>query len=127
VNNEERARFAEFLDQSPWGDIDRAIYAVEMSLRLLLDATREQFLMWEAEADARGFHDEFSLTPDEVRDLSDESRLAYVGRLVMSLALNYGLDSGRGIGEDDPHTPAGSLHALNDIDATALTSERDIP
>jgi hypothetical protein len=124
MNNEQQARVAEFISQLPWGDFDGAICDVQLSLRLLLEATREALLMWEAEAEERGYEDEFSLTTDDVRNLTDEWRLAYVGRLIKSLALVYGLrENAR---EAEAHTPAGVLHRLNDISWMPMTNVQDL-
>src|SRR5436853_575689 len=69
----------------PWADVDGAICDMESALRLALEA----FVTWEEAAENQGFEDEFSLTPSQVRDLSPEWRLAYVARLLRTLALSY--------------------------------------
>jgi hypothetical protein len=69
------------------------------------------------------FYDEYLLTPSDVHDLSEEWRLAYVARLVKSLALMYGGCDDPLAGEAAPETPAGILRGLNDISWTPMTSE----
>ena len=127
MNDDQQVRVATFLAGLPWKDVEGAIRDIELNLRLLLAATREPFRMWEAEADGRGFPDEFSLAEDDVRDLSDEWRLAYVARLIRSLALVYGVGEDPAVSDAEPDTPAGILHGLNDISWTPMTTEQEVP
>lgn len=87
----QRARVLEIAETTPWGDIVNGVKDVELALRLALEATREEFLLWERElADAR-FVDEFSVAPHDVSAMPFVWRVAYVARLLRSAALAYGL------------------------------------
>jgi hypothetical protein len=125
MNVEQGVRVLELVNDLPWADVDGAICDFELNLRLLVDATRDSLLLWEAEADKRGFHDEYLLGADDVRDLSEEWQLAYIARLVQNLALMYGSGDTSDAGEPARDTPAGLLRGLNDISWTPTTSERD--
>jgi len=128
---EQQAQVVKLIAELPWADVDGAICDMELSLRLALEATQEAFLMWEAAAEDNGFGDEFSLTPRQLRDLSPEWRLAYVARLLRSLALSYGVSTEFGgsslVGEASGATPAAIVRGLNDISWMPCTTERDIP
>src|SRR4051812_31590841 len=88
MNAEQETRVRDLLADLPWDDLDGALRVMEECLRLALDATRHALVRWDEEADDR-FSNEFSLTSAQVDDLPLEFRLAYVARLVKSLALNY--------------------------------------
>ena len=52
-----------------------------------MEATTGAFLLWEADdAGEQRFGDEFTLTAQQVADLEPEWRLAYVARLIRSIA-----------------------------------------
>lgn len=130
VNVEQQGRVLDLVKELPWADVDGAICGLEEALRLALEATDDAFTHWETVANDIGVEDEFSLAPDQVRDLSLEERLAYLARLVRSLALNYGVGAGFGdgthVGEEHPYTPAAILRGLNDISWMPCTTERDV-
>jgi hypothetical protein len=93
AGNEDRA--LEILERGTWGDIGYSIYDLEVCLALLCEATRPWFSMWEdvvsPALDEKGVDvDEFALSGRQVRELSDEWRLAYTARLVETLCLQYG-------------------------------------
>ena len=131
MNAEQQERVLDLVAELPWADVDNAICGLEDALRLALEATDAAFPHWETVAEDIGVEDEFSLTPDQVRDLSPHERLAYLARLVRTLALNYGVRAGFGdgthIGDEHPYTPAAILRGLNDISWTPCTPERDVP
>ena len=114
-----------FLEELPWGDIDQQIFDMELALQLAIEATAAEFQYWEntlrpaIESDG---YDEFSLPPDRTTDLNDHERLAYVARLLRSLALAYGIKSTlcasrsqRLVNDAKAHSPAGVLRGLNVI------------
>jgi hypothetical protein len=119
LHPDQQARAIEFLNSMPWGDVDGAVQSFETALRLALEATGDAFLQWEQQAEARGYDDEFSLTYDDLAALSDEWRLAYVARLLRSLALAYGVsagfDSGPLVGEASLASLGDIVRTLNDI------------
>jgi len=125
MQDEQQARVQELLNDLPWADVDGAICDIELNLRLLLDATKDSLQMWEAEADERGFDDEYLLSSADVHELTEEWQLAYVARLVKNLALMYGIRDTSDAGEPDRDTPAGIICGLNDISWTPMTGERD--
>jgi hypothetical protein len=61
------------------------------------------------------------VTPEEIEAMSPEWKLAYVGRLALTLALCYGVGTGDfgdqppSLLEADAHSPGGLLRALNDL------------
>jgi hypothetical protein len=116
---EQQERALRFLDDLPWDDVDGYIRAFEDALRVALEATREDFLRWEQHADEAGYSDEFSLTQEQVDELSDEWRLAWVARLLRNMALMYGVGAEfRGAplaGETEPWSVGGIVRTLNDI------------
>jgi hypothetical protein len=83
--------------------------------------------LWEAEGEDR-FGDEFALSAEEVADLDDEWRLAYIARLLCTALGAYGVSS-QGLPGRDPEgeltppitwterltSPAQLLRGLNDI------------
>lgn len=118
----QREQVLALVDSVPWGDIDGGIRTVEEGLRLAMEATAGDYLRWENEAFELTFGDEFSLPPAAVRNLNPADRLAYVGRLIMSVASVYGMPTESpepGVATvaavDDPGSIAELVHALNDI------------
>ena len=80
--------------QIAWADVLAAIDTVDEALRLALEATTEGFSLWQIEgAGETNFGDEFSLSPSQVAALTAEWRLAYVGRLLRTIAVSYGLQT----------------------------------
>jgi hypothetical protein len=131
MNDEQQARVLDLVTGLPWDDFDQAICVMELTLRLALEATREAFLTWEDAAADSDFEDEFSLTPSQVQELSPDWRLAYVARLLRSLALSYGVSAEFGggalVGETRMATPAAILRGLNDISWLPTTAEQGGP
>lgn len=107
-----------------WGDMDNAIRGLEICLRRALKATGEDFARWENDLgpglEQAGF-DEFNLPRNLIEEMPLDERLAYVARLLRSLALDYGVSAefggGRGglVGEAQTTSPAALLRGLNDI------------
>lgn len=102
----------DLLHKVAWGDICFAIEGMEDALQLALSATHPWLALWERESE-RLYIDEFSLTPDEVNALSDRWRLAYVARLITSLALQYGTGGDFRSGHEHDSSPAGLLRGLD--------------
>jgi hypothetical protein len=129
-NAAQRQAVIELIEACAWGDTDRDICSMESALRLALEATVEDFWRWENEALELRLGDEFSLSKEEVEGLTPEFRLAYVGRLLRSLALCYGVQTEFGGGplafEHHEGTPAALLRGLNDILAFPTTSTRHL-
>lgn len=93
LNDKQQAHVLALVDGMAWGDLGPAVTTLERELRLMLEATRDWFPLWMSEGEDR-FGDEFSLTPAQVTVLSGEWRLAYVARLLVSMALTYGVSTG---------------------------------
>jgi hypothetical protein len=70
------------------------------ALALALEATGIAIDLWEAEGEDR-FGDEFALSAEEVADLDDEWRLAYIARLLCTALGAYGVSS-QGLPGRDP-------------------------
>ena len=100
LDRRHRLEAIDLIDAVPWGDMDGHIRCMEAALARALAATAEEFPLWEAEGEDH-YVDEFSLGGEDVAEMSLEWRLAYVGRLVRSLALCYGVSTGD-FGDDDP-------------------------
>lgn len=107
-----------FLDDLPWGDVEGAIRTLEEALRLALEATVNDFQLWEDHADSEGFPDEFDLSQEQIDSLSDQWRIAYIARLLRSIALAYGVSvyrEGPLVGNTTPASVGGVVRELNDI------------
>jgi hypothetical protein len=113
------------LESMAWGDMDTAIRDLEIALRLAMEATRDDFLRWEHDLgpafEAEGY-EEFSVPPAaQVAEMPDQEKLAYVARLLRTLALSYGVSAEFGgartglVGEASRTSPATLLRGLNDI------------
>ncbi len=108
------------MESISWGDMDAHIRTVEDALVRAVEATSEDFRLWQEQADDCGMHDEFALEPEDVDALTPEWRLAYVARLLRSLAMPYGLretESHRKpsrLGEDEDSIAA-LVHGINDL------------
>jgi hypothetical protein len=121
---EQRVRALGLLEQMPWGDMDGGIRAFEAAPRRALEVTAEDFRRWDEylgpDLEGRGFN-EFDMPPGAVEAMSDEDKLAYLARLLRSLALSYGVSAGFGagrgglVGEAHEPSPAALLRGLNDI------------
>jgi hypothetical protein len=121
-SDEQRERASALIESMAWGDLDGSITDMEAALRLAMEATRGDFQRWEQHAESFGFADEFSLTPESVAELSPEWRLAYVARLLRTIALSYGVNTEFGLPAssllgfaDSEETLAALLRGLNDI------------
>jgi hypothetical protein len=88
------------IEQRAWGDMDNAIRDTETALMLAMDATRAEFLRWEEELgpafEKEGIGDEFLVPAARVEEMSDGDKLAYLARLLRTLAISYGVDPGFG-------------------------------
>jgi hypothetical protein len=89
---EEVVQLVELVEKVPWADVEGAVSTLDEALRLARDATREPLAVWQAAGEQR-FGDEFSVAPSQFHNLSDAWRLAYVARLVETIALMHGLRS----------------------------------
>jgi hypothetical protein len=112
---EQRARALALIDSLPWGDIEGDLGVWEQALRLAMDATTVEFGLWEREGEDR-FGDEFSVTDEQLEEMSDEWRLALVARLLRSAAMAYGVSTDYApgqpnVGQEAPETPAALLRA----------------
>lgn len=118
LNPGERADVLHRVAGIPWGDTSGALEDIGECLERVLAATRAEFLLWEDRGEEIGL-DEFSLERRHVETMSPEWKLAYVARLVQSLAMAYGgagLFSADDVSlELDPGSPGGLLHALDGI------------
>jgi hypothetical protein len=107
------------IERMVWGDMDDAIRDLEICLRRALEATSADFRTWQDGDFEERFGDEFSLSDAQVEELSSEDRLAYVARLLRSLALHYGVSAEFGDGRDglvgqaQPNSPAALLRGLD--------------
>jgi hypothetical protein len=107
------------IESCPWGDMEGHIRSVEKALERALEATAEEFPLWEEEGEER-YVDEFSVSEEDIAGMSAEWRLAYIARLLRSLALCYGVATAE-FGDApplllaEPNSPGGLLRALNDL------------
>lgn len=117
---------SELLQRIPWGDMGPRIFDVERSLRLLLDATGAEWLEWDRE---RAFYpelpDEFSVSAAQVAAMTPAEKLRYVGRLVYSLGLAYGLPAPSTRGDEYHwYSSGGLLKALDTLLTESLARSR---
>ena len=91
-NRQARVQALAAIESQPWGDLSPSVTAIDQALLLAMEATTGAFLLWEADgAGEQLFGDEFALTVQQVADLGPEWRLAYVARLIRTLALYWGV------------------------------------
>ena len=126
LDPEQRSRVIEVLEGLPWDDVHGTLEAVDKALRMALEATVADFLLWEmaeeeqeGSAEERFGHEFHLLSLEAVSGLSDEWRLAWLARALQSLALLYGLATEFHDRElqsrHEPHSPAGILRRLSEI------------
>lgn len=112
---------ARLLGLTPWADIFNALLGVEIVLGLLLEATHHDFLVWQAEADAAGYPNEFDISEAELARMPDRLRRGYIARLIRNVALDFGVAteySGQlGARRNDDGSLAPLLHTLCEIAA----------
>jgi hypothetical protein len=122
-NPAQRDEAIALLEHMTWGDMDCYICTLENALQRALKATAVDFQRWEDEVELtmefEGW-DEFTVPETRVEEMSLEEKLAYVARLLRSLALSYGVGAGFGrrgefLGEAQGISPAALLRGLNDI------------
>jgi hypothetical protein len=127
LNDDAARKVIELVESMPWGDIDGHLRAMEHAMRLAIDATREDLQFWEAEAYDAGYDDEFAVDPKEFADMSPQWRKAYIGRLICTLGLCYGVGAGwsggPAVGQEDPTSVAALVRRLNDLCAWGHTTE----
>jgi hypothetical protein len=87
-NEKQQVQALALIENITWGDMEGTIPSLEEALRFALEATQDWFALWEEQGEDR-FGDEFSLVPEQVTELSDQWRQAYVARLLTSIALFY--------------------------------------
>ncbi len=95
-------------------DADAELVAIEQLLWSAIDATDVGYRLWEAEGEERFGDDLLMIPAEEVDGMDDEWKLAYVGHLLRSLAILYGVNDGRTL-EARPGSIAELLRKLNDI------------
>jgi hypothetical protein len=110
----------------PWGDVEGCIETLDEAFRLAREATSHDWLRWENEGYELGFDDEFSVSPERVASLTDEWRLAYVGRLLESAAMMYGIQDKKAVpAPESPGPEPGSiLRSLSAIVGRSLSRRR---
>ena len=127
LTNQQQAEVVALLNAQPWDDVESHIRSMEAALERALEATASEFPIWEEQGEDR-YRNEFNVTAEEVDAMSPDWKLAYVGRLVRSLALCYGVSIAEfgdhpPLLEADVHSPGGLLRALNDIVMLPTTSD----
>jgi hypothetical protein len=118
LSDDQHRRVSDAIESVAWGDIDGEIRSLEDAMRRAVEATRADADRWDAELEGR-YVDEFSVDPSDVEDMDPAVRLAYVGRLVRSLALVWGVSGGylgrEAVGEASPGSLGHMVRTLNDI------------
>jgi hypothetical protein len=122
----QREQVLELVESLAWGDMEQAIYGLEVALALALEATGDAIHLWEQQGEER-FGDECGLSYEQIAELDGEWRLAYIARLLHSAAFAYGVSPsapGRTrdgelvispTSESYPASPAQLVRGLNDI------------
>jgi hypothetical protein len=126
----------ELIRSQAWGDISGQLVGMEEMLRLAMDATVEYLGIWEHDdAGERRYGDECSVSEHDLEAMSNEWRLAYVARLLRSLAMDYGVTTDwrsvvhglpptPNVGQNDANSPAAVLRGINDIICLPTAHER---
>jgi hypothetical protein len=83
------------VEERAWGDVINAIACLDEALRLATEASGAELAEWENRLCA-AYGDEFSVPPEAVASMDQVDRLAYVARLVRTVALMWGTST-----EDD--------------------------
>ena len=89
LSDDQPRQVADAIESVAWGDIDRAIWSFEDAMRRGVEATRADADYWDAELEGR--YVEFSVNSSDVEDMDPAVRLAYVGRLLRTLAMTWGV------------------------------------
>jgi hypothetical protein len=121
----QQAEALALIEEMPWGHVDRAIRDMETVLRLAMEATSAEFWWWEEELGPQvevEYGSEFVVPADVVAEMTDADKLAYVARLLRTLAHAYGVNTEFGLWRDPTipgqawdGSPAALLRGLNDI------------
>ena len=120
----QQQRAITLLESFPWGDMDAYIPALEDALRRAMEGTRQEFQDWEDTVAPQLGIDEFGLSADDIKALPCRAKLAWVARMLRTLAMAYGVSTdflcpdGIVVGEAESDTPAALLRGLNDIVGT---------
>lgn len=130
-NADQRTQALDLMESLAWGDMEYSIRNMEIYLALALEATGDAIELWEHEDEGEErFGGEFYLSEEQVAELDDEWRLAYIARLLLSALIVYGVSPGTRPGrpgrertsvtppadwEERSSTPARLLRGLNDI------------
>jgi hypothetical protein len=124
-NAQQRKAALEVIERLTWGDFEIALICVEMALRRALEATQSEFQSWEhvygPMYEAGDGWSEYTLPADIIEAMEPEEKLAYVARLLRSLAIMYGVSADIRpkphvlVGEHDDNSPAALTRGLNDI------------
>jgi hypothetical protein len=115
LNSVKRQRLIDTVEKAPWGDIAASWETVDLGLRRALDATVRDFRRWEWAVHMRGDRDEFSVDGADVAAMLSEERLAYVARLLRSIALSFGTET-----EISEQTPSSTRQPGRDTIAPLL-------
>lgn len=80
------------LERRAWGDMALAIRALDKALRLALAASRSEFLDWQDRLEIE-HEDEFSVPVEAIASMDARDRLAYLARLLRTVALMWGAET----------------------------------
>jgi hypothetical protein len=116
TTNEQRRRALDLIDDIAGGDFHNALLDMELALERALDATEDHLARWEA-LSAEGF-DECSVPAARIANMTAEDRLAWVARLVYTVAVAYGIGRSPLIAWGS--SPAALVRGVNDIDVMPL-------
>jgi hypothetical protein len=90
------ARAAVQFEELPWADVGARIDGIRTTLLYVLALTGDADNLWSAESVEERFGSEYDIPVMDARVLPPEQRLAHIGLLLHSLALDYGLRVRRG-------------------------------
>jgi len=116
LGEEQQSAALDLLGALPWGDLRCGMDTLEQAVRLGLAEPQTEFALWMEEGEIR-FGDEFDLTPAELESLTEEWRMAYVARLLRTIALMIGMPtefaSGASVPGERPRTIMGVMRSLD--------------
>jgi hypothetical protein len=115
-------RAVETIQAATWGDIDPALVGIHDAFTRLRELSHADLRFWEEYLEGH-LPDEFSISLQQVDDLSEQVRRAYVARLIESAYLLWG--GGEAVDVHRASSPGELVHELNDILWLPLTSDRD--
>lgn len=101
---ERHARICRELSDFSWAETVASAHSVDEGLRLALEVMKSWGGRWDLAEASLGFSDEWSVDPKRMAELPDEHLLAWLQRILESIALMFGTETRWG-SVTFPHEP----------------------